>query len=98
MDEVVRRVMSAAGDPRAVIADPHARYFGAELEIDSLTPDEGAIIGVTRFDAWLKQHASTLRVEGISYPGFPPRGVKKPDFLTRVPRARGTRKMLSPNR
>jgi|ADGO01.1.fsa_nt_gi Predicted nucleoside-diphosphate-sugar epimerases len=63
LHEIVGRVMEAAGDGRAVIADSRARYFGAELSVDSLTPDEGAIIGVTRFDEWLKQHASTLRTE-----------------------------------
>jgi uncharacterized protein YbjT (DUF2867 family) len=97
LDEVVRRVMSAAEDPRAVIADPQARYFGAELKIDSLTPDEGAIIGVTRFDAWLKQHASTLRLEQIASPISARSALKEPDFLTRVPRARGTRKTPSLN-
>jgi uncharacterized protein YbjT (DUF2867 family) len=98
LDDIVRRVLSVAEDPRAVIADPRARYFGAELQSDSLTPDEGAIIGVTRLDEWLKQHASTLRAEGIPHPGSLPSGPKEPDFLTRSPRARGTRKMLSLNR
>jgi uncharacterized protein YbjT (DUF2867 family) len=54
LDEVVRRVMKAQDDPREVIADSRARYFGAELRNDTLTPDEGAIIGVTRFDDWLR--------------------------------------------
>lgn len=39
---------------------------GAELQHDSLTPDEGAIIGVTQFDEWLK-HTSTLRAEGLHF-------------------------------
>ena len=96
LDEIVRRVMSVAEDPRCVIADPRARYFGAELQSDSLTPDEGAIIGVTRFDEWLRQHASTLRAEGIPHPFRP--SSKEPDFLTRTPRARDARKILSLNR
>lgn len=66
LDQIVRRVMVAAGDRRAVIADPHARYFGAELSDDSLTPDEGAIIGVTRFDEWLKQQAPALRADDLN--------------------------------
>ncbi|NLG77907.1 MAG: NmrA family transcriptional regulator, partial [Xanthomonadaceae bacterium] len=53
LDDIVRRVMKANGDPRPVIADARARYFGAPLSEDTLTPDEGAIIGVTRFDEWL---------------------------------------------
>ena len=66
LDQIVRRIMIATGDRRAVIADPHARYFGAELRDDSLTPDEDAIIGATRFDEWLKQQASALRADGLS--------------------------------
>lgn len=65
LDEIMRRVMVAAGDPRTVVVDSRARYFGAELRDDSLTPDEGAIIGVTRFDDWLEQHTSTLRAEHL---------------------------------
>jgi uncharacterized protein YbjT (DUF2867 family) len=55
LDDIVRRLMEATHDPREVISDPLARYFGAQLGDDSLTPDEGAIIGVTRFDQWLKR-------------------------------------------
>ncbi len=54
LDDIVRRAMRAVRDPRLVIADPTARYFGAELKEDTLTPDEGAIVGVTSFDEWLK--------------------------------------------
>jgi uncharacterized protein YbjT (DUF2867 family) len=54
LDAIVQRVLSEKRDSREVVPDPHARYFGAELQEDTLTPDEGAIIGVTRFDDWLK--------------------------------------------
>lgn len=54
LDDIVRRVLAAQHDSREVITDPRARYFGAELREDTLTPDEGAIIGVGRFDDWLK--------------------------------------------
>ena len=54
LDEIVQRVMQATQDSREVITDPSARYFGASLSEDTLTPDEGAIIGVGRFDDWLK--------------------------------------------
>jgi hypothetical protein len=47
--------MQTTQDSRALVADPQARYFGARLDEDTLTPDEGAIIGVGRFDDWLKQ-------------------------------------------
>ena len=32
LDELIRRGLGARNDPREVIADPHARYFGAEAE------------------------------------------------------------------
>ena len=55
LDEIIRRVMQINQDTREVITDPHARYFGAELSNDTLTPDEEeAIIAVTTFDEWLK--------------------------------------------
>lgn len=54
LDEMVRRVRRIHQDRREVITDPGARYYGAELREDTLTPDEGAILGVTRFDEWLK--------------------------------------------
>ncbi|HEY6644497.1 SDR family oxidoreductase [Povalibacter sp.] len=99
LDDIVRHVMAASGDPRAVIADSRARYFGAELSNDSLTPDEGAIIGVTRFDAWLEQHASTLRAEDLTLASSLLHGAtRKRDFHTQFPRPRGARKILSLNR
>jgi len=55
LDAIVRRVLQANQDPREVVTDPRAPYFGAELRDDTLTPDEGAIIGVTRLDDWLKR-------------------------------------------
>ena len=39
MAELVRRVLRANGDQREVIADAHARYFGAELDDQSLVRD-----------------------------------------------------------
>jgi uncharacterized protein YbjT (DUF2867 family) len=54
LDEMVRRFLNAKHDPRKVIADTHARYFGTELDDRSLTPGEGARIGAIRFDDWLR--------------------------------------------
>ncbi|HVX31725.1 MAG TPA: SDR family oxidoreductase [Solirubrobacterales bacterium] len=53
MDEAVRRVLAAAGDPREVVSDPHAQYFGTELNNESLVPDEGPRLTATSFDDWL---------------------------------------------
>jgi uncharacterized protein YbjT (DUF2867 family) len=52
-DEFISRGLSARKDPREVIADPHAPYFGTELSERSLVPDDGALIGETRFEEWL---------------------------------------------
>ncbi len=53
LDELVRRVLSAKGDPRRVVADSEARYFGAQLDDRSLLPADDAQIAATRFDDWL---------------------------------------------
>lgn len=99
LDQIMRHIMAAAGDQRAVIADSRARYFGAELSNDSLTPDEGAIIGVTRFDEWLKEHASILRAESLSPTSSLLEGASRwPSLRTGAQRASGTRKIPSLNR
>lgn len=58
MDELVRRVLQANGDKREVIADAHARYFGAELTDESLCTGANARIGSKRFEAWLSESMS----------------------------------------
>jgi uncharacterized protein YbjT (DUF2867 family) len=57
-DEFISRGLNARNDPREVIADPHARYFGAELSERSLVPDDGAWLGETRFEDWLSNPAN----------------------------------------
>jgi uncharacterized protein YbjT (DUF2867 family) len=59
LDEFVRRGLVARHDPRQVIADPQARYFGAELGERTLVPSEGAILAETRFDDWLSRADAT---------------------------------------
>ena len=49
----LQRVLGARDDPRDVIADPHARWFGAELEERSLLPGDEAELGEILFDDWL---------------------------------------------
>jgi len=55
MFELARRVLAANDDPREVVGDPHARYFGAELDDGSLTAGSDARLGPTRFQTWLEQ-------------------------------------------
>src|SRR5262245_45157719 len=56
-DELIRQGLAAYKDPRQVVADPHARYFGAELDERSLVPWGEARLGAIRFDEWLGQPA-----------------------------------------
>jgi uncharacterized protein YbjT (DUF2867 family) len=53
LDDLVRRYLAARYDRRSVIADPHARYFGGELEERTLVPNEDATLGERRFEDWL---------------------------------------------
>jgi uncharacterized protein YbjT (DUF2867 family) len=55
LDDLVRRYLAAKHDPRKVVTDIHARYFGAELNDKSLTPGDNPHIGSTSFEAWLAQ-------------------------------------------
>jgi len=55
LDDLVRRYLEAMHDPRKVVTDVHARYFGAELNDRSLTPGDNPHIGSTSFEAWLAQ-------------------------------------------
>ena len=55
LDEIVRRYLAAGADRRSVIADAHARYYGAELGERTLVPDGNASIGGTRFEDWLSR-------------------------------------------
>jgi uncharacterized protein YbjT (DUF2867 family) len=52
--ELVQRFLSAKQDARKVITDIHSRYFGAELNDQSLVPGDNARIGPTSFEAWLQ--------------------------------------------
>jgi len=52
IDDWARRLFALTGDDRTVVSDPHARYFGTELEGGELTPGDGARIGAIGFDAW----------------------------------------------
>lgn len=55
LDMLIRRVLSARHDPREVLTDPQAQYFGAVLSERTLVPGDGAILGETRFDDWQSQ-------------------------------------------
>jgi uncharacterized protein YbjT (DUF2867 family) len=52
-DEFIRLSLGARQDPRVVIADPHARYFGTEMGERTLVPGADARLGEIRFEEWL---------------------------------------------
>ncbi len=53
LDELARRALTHDGDPRTVIADPDAPYYGAKVTEGSLTPGPDARLGSIHFDDWL---------------------------------------------
>jgi uncharacterized protein YbjT (DUF2867 family) len=53
LDELARRFLRASKDARQVVADAHARYFGAELDDRSLTPGDNPRLGSIRYEDWL---------------------------------------------
>ncbi|MEV1023266.1 SDR family oxidoreductase [Streptomyces sp. NPDC050264] len=55
LDELIRRGLAAKNDPRTVVADPHATYFGTELRETTLLPGPDAHIAGTGFADWLAQ-------------------------------------------
>jgi uncharacterized protein YbjT (DUF2867 family) len=61
LDELIRRALRESRDPREVITDPHARYFGVELDERTLVPGDDARLAETRFDDWLSQAGSRHR-------------------------------------
>jgi uncharacterized protein YbjT (DUF2867 family) len=55
MDDFIRTRLAAVGDPRQVVTDPTARYFGALIDEHSIVPIDGedATIYPTRFSDWI---------------------------------------------
>ncbi len=66
--ELVRQAVSARPDPREVIADASARYFGAVLDDGMLTAGEDALLGTTHFGDWLHARASEAAAAAPSAP------------------------------
>ena len=58
LDELIRRRLAAIGDPREVVTDPNASYFGITPAERTLLPGPDARIGETRLEDWLKELAA----------------------------------------
>jgi uncharacterized protein YbjT (DUF2867 family) len=54
MSEFIRSYLESTEDPRQLVADEHARYFGSELQHDSLVPGSDPRLGRTRFADWFE--------------------------------------------
>src|SRR5262249_32558663 len=54
-NEIVARYLKAIGDPRRVVRDPEARYWGGRVEEHSLVPLGEGHIGRLGSDEWLRR-------------------------------------------
>ncbi|MFV2179519.1 SDR family oxidoreductase [Actinomadura sp. LOL_016] len=56
MDEFFRKALAALDDPREVVTDPNAHYFGAVMRDRDLVPGDGATLGEIKYGDWLKDN------------------------------------------
>lgn len=57
MCDFVARGLARIGDPRIVVPDEHAKYFGTELKGEELVPGDEAIIASTTYADWVAARA-----------------------------------------
>jgi uncharacterized protein YbjT (DUF2867 family) len=57
-DELVRQFLTATGDPRNVVTDANAGYYGIKVNDQSLLPGDNPRLGTTRFEEWLSRSTS----------------------------------------
>jgi uncharacterized protein YbjT (DUF2867 family) len=58
LDELAGGRLKASHDPREVVTDPHARYFGINPGDRTLLPGSGARVAETRLDEWSKERSA----------------------------------------
>src|SRR5204863_2535909 len=61
-DELVRQFFSASGDQRNVITDARARYYGLDVNDQSLVPGTNPRLGSIRFAEWLTHNTPPGRL------------------------------------
>ena len=65
LDELIRRDLAARKDPREVISDPRARYYGVAVSERTLVPNDDARLGQTRFEDWRSQATEQALKTGL---------------------------------
>jgi len=55
LNEIIARYLKAVGDPREVVSDPEARYWGGRVDEHSLVPLGEARLGRIGLDEWLRR-------------------------------------------
>lgn len=66
MSEFVARYLKATNDPREVVSDPQARYFGARLDDRSLVPGDNPQLGTIACTDWLRQSQGETNVSATN--------------------------------
>ncbi|MGB7844461.1 MAG: SDR family oxidoreductase [Candidatus Acidiferrum sp.] len=62
LDDLARKYLAANKDPREVVTDAKASYYGVEVSEKTLVPDDSARLGETRFETWLTRSAAKAAV------------------------------------
>jgi uncharacterized protein YbjT (DUF2867 family) len=75
-EEPVRRVLAAANDPREVVTDVNAGYFGITVTERTLVPGDGALLGDIRLGDWLRRPDAVKPAAASRDPG--PRSAPAP--------------------
>ena len=60
LDELVRQGLAAWKDPREVVADSQARYYGIQVSEKTLIPGKDARLGQIHFETWLSQQKGQI--------------------------------------
>jgi hypothetical protein len=60
MDEWIRYYLTTTEDFRQLVIDAHGRYFGVELQEETLLPGEHARLGKLKYEDWSKAYYSKI--------------------------------------